>query len=102
MRLAAHKWERADMRLRRTGTLTKIIIAILLVYAVVSLVRISAQRDARLAELADLRRQQADIAATIDDIQYKVEHSDDDDVIRDIAREELGLVEPDEQIYYAG
>ena len=90
------------MRLRRTGTLTKIIIAILLVYAVVSLVRISAQRDARLAELADLKRRQADIAAEIDDIQYKVEHSDDDDVIRDIAREELGLVEPDEEIYYVG
>ena len=90
------------MRLRRTGTLTKIIIVILLVYAVVSLVRISAQRDARLAELEDLRRAQANLAAEIDDIQYKVEHSDDDDVIRDIARNELGLVEPGEEIYYAG
>ena len=73
------------MRLKRTGILTKIVIAVLVVYAVVSLIRISDRRAEAQSELDDLRRQQAAIAAENDDMLYAINNKDDPDVIRDIA-----------------
>jgi cell division protein FtsB len=35
-------------------------------------------------------------------MRYAIENSDDEDVIRDIARDKLNLVEPGEEVYYAG
>ena len=33
------------------------------------------------------------------ELSYKIEHSEDEDIIEDIARNELGLVEPGEKIF---
>ncbi len=90
------------MRLKRTGILTKIVIAVLVVYAVVSLIRISDRRAEAQSELDDLRRQQAAIAAENDDMLYAINNKDDPDVIRDIARDELGMIDPGEEIYSSG
>ena len=90
------------MRLRRTGILTKIVIAILLVYGVASIIRLSARIDSAQENVEELEQQMADIAAENDDMQYAIDHSEDEDVIRDIARDKLGLVEPGEEVYYAG
>ena len=90
------------MRLKRTGILTKIVIVVLMMYAVVSLIRISDRRADAQAELEDLRRQEAAIAAENDDMQYALDNKDDPDVIRDIARDELGMIDPGEEIYSSG
>ena len=90
------------MRLRRTGILTKIVIAVLLVYGVASIIRLSARIDSAKEDVEELEQQMADIAAENDDMQYAIDHSEDEDVIRDIARDKLGLVEPGEEVYYAG
>ena len=44
----------------------------------------------------------AEITAENEDMQYALGNKDDEDVIRDIAREQLGLGEPGEEVYYAG
>lgn len=90
------------MRLRRTGTITKIIIVVLLVYAVVSLVHLADMRAAAQGDLDALRDREAELAAENDDLRYSLEHSDDEEVIRQKARDELGLVDPGEEIYTAG
>ena len=90
------------MRLKRTGIATKIILGILAVYAVTAILslrsRISEAREANSL----LTAQAADIAAENDQLSYALENQDDDEVIRDIAREELGLGERGEMVYYAG
>lgn len=90
------------MRLKRTGILTKIVIVVLVVYAVVSLFRISDRRAEAQSELEDLRRQQAAIAAENDKMQHAIDNKDDQEVIRDIARDELGMIDPGEEIYSSG
>ncbi len=90
------------MRLKRTGTLTKIIILVLLIYAVVSLVHLADQKTKAEADLAELRRQEAEIAAENDDMLYSLNHSDDPEVIRQKARDELGMVDPGEEVFNAG
>ncbi|MGM9522635.1 MAG: septum formation initiator family protein [Oscillospiraceae bacterium] len=90
------------MRLKRTGILTKIIIVVLLVYGVVTLMRLHSQIDTAEAAKLELEQQVADITAENEDMQYAIDNSEDEGVIRDIARDKLGLVEPGEEVYYAG
>ena len=84
------------MRLKRTSILTKIVIFVLLAYAVVSLMALNDRRAEAEAELDDLRRQEAAIAAENDGMRYAIENKNDPEVIRDIARDELGMVDPED------
>lgn len=34
------------------------------------------------------------------ELQYQIDHSDDDDMRESVAREKLGLVKPGEKIFY--
>ncbi len=90
------------MHIRRTGILTKMVLAVLLVYAVVSLIALRGKITQAEQKNVELQQQVADLTAQNDDIQYDIEHSEDDDVIRDIARDKLNLVEPGEEVFYAG
>ncbi len=89
------------MRVKRSSILTKIVIVVLLVYAVVSLIRINDRKAQAQEDLADLKRQEAGIAADNDDMQYALEHRDDPEVLEDIAREH-GYTYDGEEIYVAG
>lgn len=90
------------MRIKRTSILTKIVIVVLLVYAVVSLMAINDRRAEAEAELDELRRQEAAIAAENDGMQHAIDNKDDPDVIREIARDELGMMDPDDESYSSG
>ncbi len=90
------------MHIKRTSILTKMVLAVLLVYAVVSLVALRGKIKRAELQKAELQQQIADLTAQNDNIQYNIEHSEDDDVIRDIARDKLNLVEPGEEVFYAG
>ncbi len=86
------------MRLRRTGMLTKIVLAVLLIYALVTKIGQSDLEKQKRSELEELKNYEAQLAASVDGMQYDIEHSTDEDVIRDIAREH-GFIDPGEEIY---
>lgn len=90
------------MRIKRTSIRTKLVIAILMIYAIVSLVAINDRRVAAESELEELHRQEAAIAAENDGMQYALDNRDDPEVIRKIARDQLGMVDPGEEIYSTG
>ncbi len=90
------------MRIKRSSILTKIVLAVLVIYALVMLIHIGERMDDATGELEDLRRQNAALAADVDRKQYAVSNPTDPAVLDDIIRNELGLVNPDEEIFSAG
>ena len=88
------------MRFRSAGWLTAVVLAGLLAYGCITLMNMKTQ-------VADASKTEAQLQAEIEAIQesnaslrYAIENQDDPDTIEDIAREKLGLVMPDEQIFY--
>lgn len=87
-------------RTKRAGLLTKIVVLVLLIVISISLLnlrsRLASAESARdsLQQLVDEQIQYN--AALQDDI----DHSDDPDVILEVAKEKLGLVNEDEVIFY--
>jgi len=83
------------------GILTKVIIAALLVYAVVSLVHLQGKIESSKDALNSLQEQVNDKAASNEDMAYAIEHSEDEDILKEVARDKLGLAEYDEKVFYA-
>ena len=88
------------MRIKRAGLFTKIVIAALMLYAVITLigwhgqvVKAEATRDALTGQVDALTEKNAGM-------RYDIEHSTDPGVIESIARDKLGLVKPGEKIFY--
>ena len=88
------------MKFKKAGILTKIVIAALLVYAVVSLVTVRSKTAALNAQTQQLQQQVTDMTQSNAELEYKIEHSEDADTIEEIARDKLGLVKPGEKIFY--
>lgn len=87
------------MKLKRSGILTKIIVIVLVAYSAITLLRLwdriedgKAQQEA-LEDIADA------LEVENADLQYAVEHKDDDEVKEQIARDELGLIKEGETVY---
>lgn len=89
------------MRVKRAGLVTKIIILVLLIAVAVSLLELNSRMDQAQASRDDLARQVAAQTQTNADLADAIEHSDDLDRIKDVARDKLGLVEPGEIIFYS-
>ena len=88
------------MKFKKAGIITKIVIAALLVYAVVSLVTVRSKTAALNAQTQQLQQQVTDMTQFNAELEYKIEHSEDADTIEEIARDKLGLVKPGEKIFY--
>lgn len=88
------------MKFKKAGIITKIVIAALLVYAVVSLVTVRSKTAALNAQTQQLQQQITDMTQSNAELEYKIEHSEDADTIEEIARDKLGLVKPGEKIFY--
>ena len=88
------------MKFKKAGIITKIVIAALLVYAVVSLVTVRSKTAALNAQTQQLQQQVTDMTQSNAELEYKSEHSEDADTIEEIARDKLGLVKPGEKIFY--
>ena len=88
------------MRLKKAGIITKIIILIIIAYAAVTLVRLQARTAAKQEEQDEMRQMVTDIEVANAEKSYAIEHSDDPDVIADIARKELDMIGSDEKVYY--
>lgn len=84
------------MRMKRSGTVTKILVLVLLAAAAAALLSLQAQIASAQVEREALdrqvRAQQEANAALADDIA----HSGDPEYRADIARDKLGLLKPDE------
>lgn len=88
------------MKRRKTSILTKLIIAIIMVYAVATLVELNSKIAAAEAQKASSDRERANLEARNAELAYRIQHANDPDTIQKIAREKLGLVKPGEIIFY--
>ncbi len=87
------------MKLKRAGIITKIVIFALIVYASVTLINLRAQIDTARTQQLALQEKVTEIESSNAELQYKIDHSEDDQVIADVARTDLNLVEPGEKVF---
>lgn len=88
------------MKLKRASLITKIIILAVIVYAGISLVSIKLQVTEAQEKRDSLQTQVDNTLQTNTELQYAIDHSEDEETIEDIARGKLGLVKPGEKIFY--
>ena len=82
------------MKFKKASIFTTLVIAVLMLYAVISLVMVHRQTR----QLQD--RAATEMTQSNAELQYQIDHSEDDDMIESVAREKLGLVKPGEKIFY--
>ena len=87
------------MKLKKAGLITKIVVVVLVVYAAARLISIHSQiEDAK--KVHDELDERAEAMETANaEMEYSLEHSEDDEVIADIARDKLGMAYPEEEIF---
>ena len=84
----------------RANWMTLIVVVGLIAYACIALMNMRTKvAEANVME-AELRRQVEQIQEENAALQYAIEHQYDDKTIEDIARDKLGLVMPEEKIFY--
>ncbi len=88
------------MKLRRASWLTMIVVMGLIAYAVIALMNMRTKVAAATEMESELRRQVEQIQEENAALQYAIDNRYDDKTIEDIARDKLGLVLPDEKIFY--
>lgn len=85
---------------RKMHIIAGIVAIALILYASVTLISIKAHTQCAQEQKAALEQKIEEVSEENKHLQYQLEHSEDDDTIKDIAREKLGLVEPGEIIFY--
>lgn len=88
------------MRFRSAGWLTAVVIAGLLAYGCITLMNMKTKVAEAAKTETQLQTQIEAIQEQNASLQYAIDNQDDPDTIEDIARDKLGLVMPDERIYY--
>ena len=88
------------MKFRRTGWMTALVIVGLIAYACITLMNMRTKVANASETEAQLQRQVEKIQEENAALQYAIDHQYDDKTIEDIARDKLGLVMPDEKIFY--
>jgi cell division protein FtsB len=87
------------MKLKRAGIITKMVVFALIIYASVTLINLRAQIDAARTQQLALKEQVTQKETSNAELQYKIDHSEDKDVMADVARDDLNLVEPGEKVF---
>ncbi len=87
------------MRFRRAGIITIVVIVVLMVYASVTLINMNKRINEAQAQQEALSQQVAEKEVSNAEIQYAIDNKDDDETKADIARDSLGLVDPDEKVF---
>ena len=88
------------MKFKKASIFTTLVIAVLMLYAVISLVMVHRQTRQLQNRAATLQQQVSEMTQSNAELQYHIDHSEDDDMIESVAREKLGLVKPGEKIFY--
>ena len=88
------------MRFRSAGWLTAIVIAGLMAYGCISLMNMKSKVDEAAKTEAQLQAQIEAIQETNASLQFAIDDQAAPETIEGIARDKLGLVMPDERIFY--
>ncbi len=88
------------MRFRRANWLTLIVVIGLIAYACIALLNMRTKVANATETESELRQKVEEIQEENASLQYAIDHRDDEKTIEDIARDKLGLVLPDEKIFY--
>jgi len=88
------------LKTKKASIITKLVVLAAIGYAVVTLISLSAKieaaetaKQALLKEVAEKKERNAALA-------YSIEHSDEIETIKEVARTKLGLAMPGEIIFY--
>ena len=90
--------ERMDMRFKRAGFLTKIVVLALLIYMATSLLDLRGQIQTIQEERDALAQQVSDQQLENQELSEAIENSDDPEVLEEVARDR-GYVKQDEVLY---
>ncbi len=88
------------MKIRKAGIITRLVILILIVYAVVTLIGLSSRLEEARARTDDMAFQVEERARDNETLTYEIAHSGDPETYENVARSKLGLVRPGEQVFY--
>ena len=88
------------MKLKRADFITKLVLVLILLFDVGMTVTIRSKTEELRTEIEALHSRAAELEIENAELEYYVEHQDDDDVIGNIARKYWGFVRPDEKVYY--
>ena len=90
------------MKLGKWNILTALVILALMVYACVSLVGLGRKQAAARQREAELQQELERLQGENEALEYAIENADDPEVIAGVARDQLGLVAPDEKLFRDG
>lgn len=90
---------RFQLQYRRTSTLHKVVIAAAVVLSSVTLFSLRLVQWGAEEKLTNLRQQAAALGQDVDELRQSIDELGTTESIRSIAREELGLVDPDTIIF---
>ena len=88
------------MKLKKAGIITKIVVVVLALYAIVMLITLTGKTAQVKAQKEALRQQAMELEIENAELEYSIEHSGEDDTIADIAHDEMDLIGPDEKVFY--
>ena len=88
------------MSFRKAGWMTWLVILGLMVYACISLLHMRSKVAEATRTETELQEQVTQLQEENAALEYAIENQEDPDTIEDIARSKLGLVMPDEIIFY--
>ena len=88
------------MRLKRASIFTKLVVFALLIYATATLINLRNRIETSRAEQENILQQIEEKQVSNAEMEYAIENSEDDEIIADIARDQLGYVAPGEKVFY--
>lgn len=87
-------------RAKKVGLLVKIAILILLAYLIITLVNVRQQIGDAHAAIETLTEQVNDQTQANTELSNAIENRNDPSYLEDVARERLGLVAPNDRVFY--
>ena len=87
--------KRVKVEVRPTSNILKIILIVLILCSVVALIALRWVHTGILTEISDLRKEASGLEYANEELDRKTEELGSIQSIQDIARDELGLVDPD-------
>ena len=87
-------------RSKKIGLVVKIVLVILLVYLVLTLVNVQQQISDAHAAIDTLTQQVDEQTQANTELSNAIENRDDPSYVEDLARERLGLVGPNDRVFF--
>ena len=87
-------------RPKKAGLLVRVIVLLLVAYMIFLFWSVRQRISDTRAEIAQLTVQVADQIQTNTELQNAIENRDDPSFVEDVARERLGLVSPNDKVFF--